>query len=84
MICVEVDGLGYVVQSADTFPDCSQFALVTSAHLDRLTYWADLAIELEPTGTVFPVLVSSMLVAVGVVLGLRLVVNILRTSAEEA
>jgi len=84
VICVEVDGSGFIVQSADLFPNCSEFALVTSAHLDRLTFWADRAIELEPSGTAFPVLVGAMITAVGVVLGLRLVVSILRPSSEEA
>jgi hypothetical protein len=54
MICVEVDVNGFVVESLDAFPECSQFALVGPAYLERLTFWADLSVQLEPSVDSFP------------------------------
>ena len=60
--CVEISG-GYVVASAESFPDCSQFALVEPSHLERLTYFADLAIALDPADTfLWEVMGASLLV----------------------
>lgn len=85
MLCAAVDQAGYIVEAiGETYPDCSQFVLVTAAQVDRLTYWADLSIALEPGGDYFLPLLGAFLTAVGVVLGLRLVVDIARTSSEEA
>jgi len=57
---------------------------MTPVEFDRLTYWADLAIELDPAGAIFPVLVTAMFTSVGVVLGARLVWDNLRTTTKEA
>jgi len=86
MKCVEVDLNGFVVESlAQTPPACSDFALVTAVELDKMTYWANLAIELDPvTGTAFYPLLIAFITAVGVVLGLRMVFDNLRTLTKEA
>jgi hypothetical protein len=47
--CVGIDGGGYVVAVAESFPQCSEFALVEPSHLERLTFFADLSVMLEPT-----------------------------------
>lgn len=73
--CVEISG-GYVIESVgQTFPACSQYALLEPTDFERLTYFADLAIALDPNGDVFFPLVTAMIVAHGVVAGLRLLVE---------
>ena len=47
--CVGVDINGFLVATVETYPECSQFAVVEPAHLERLTYWADLAVAIDPT-----------------------------------
>lgn len=84
MLCVEVDGSGYVVESVgETFPGCSEYTLVTPGQFDRLTYWADLAIELDPSQSAFWLLVAAMISSLGAVLALRVVVRQLRTLNRE-
>ena len=84
-LCAEIDLNGFIVESVgETFPACSEFALYSASYAERLTYWADLAIELDPAGSVFYPLLTAMFTATGVVLGLRLVYSILRTSTKEA
>ena len=85
MLCVVLDASGYVVQAVgETFPDCSQYVLVTADYAARSTYWADLAIYLDPTGSAFATLVTACLTAVGVVLGLRAAWDIIRHAGEDA
>jgi len=86
MKCVEVDLNGFVVESlSQTPPACSDFMLATPVELDRLTFWADLAIELDPvTGTAFYPLLTAVFLSVGVVLGVRMVFDNLRTLTKEA
>jgi hypothetical protein len=49
MICAVVDQSGYVVHATlETYPNCSELALLSPAQAERLTYWADLAIALDP------------------------------------
>ena len=57
------------MESLETFPECSHFALVTPAHLERLTYWADLAIALDPSGPDLYLLMSSTLVVFTIAFG---------------
>ncbi len=84
-LCVEIDESGYLVESIGEIPpDCTSYLLTTAEHFDRLTYWADIAIELDPTGETFGLLVVAMFTSVGVVLGARMVWDNLRTFTKEA
>ena len=47
-ICVEVDTGGFIVSTVEVYPQCAELALVEPSHLERLTYWADLAILFDP------------------------------------
>lgn len=49
MICVEVDLDGYIVANGVPVAQCSEYILMLPSELDRMTYWADLAIALSPT-----------------------------------
>lgn len=86
MICVTVEaGTGYLVQAiGESPPDCSEFVTLAVTELNRMTYWADLAIELDPSGDAFFPLVTAMLTAFGSVLGVRFVWRYLRTLNREA
>lgn len=81
MICASVDqAKGYlVVEPSEIYPACTEFALVTSADMYRYTYWADLAIELDPSGTkLYPLLAAILLVfatAWGIKQVARLILN---------
>ena len=84
-LCVEIDGSGYIVESiGQTPPACSEFLLTTAQHFDRLTYWADLAIELDPTGATFAALLGLMITSAGVVLGSRMGYDWLRKITKES
>ena len=84
-ICVEIDLNGFLVESTgQTPPACTDYILTTAEHFDRLTYWADLAIELDPSGAIFPVLVAAMFTSVGIVLGARMVWDNMRIFTKEA
>lgn len=82
--CVEVDLNGFLVESLSQSQPCIDLVLTTSTHLDRLTYWADLSIDLDPTGSAFAAIVAAMFAAVGAVLSLRIVFDNLRTLTKEA
>ena len=86
MICVTVEpGTGVIHHATgETAPVCSEYLLLTSVEADRLTYWADLAIALEPGGGAFWPLVTAMVTAMGAVLALRFVLRQLRTVTREA
>jgi len=85
MLCAVVDQAGAVVQAVgEVYPACSQFVLITVAQADRLTYWADLAIMLDPAGEYFAPLVTAMITSVGIVLGLRTLWDQMRTVTKEA
>lgn len=62
-VCVTIDSSGYLVEALETFPACSQLAVVTPAYLERLTYWADLALALEPGSPEFNSLGVAILLA---------------------
>ena len=87
-LCVRVipngNDAGLIEQTADIFPACSEFALMTPVEYGKLTYWVDLAIELDPAGAIFPVLVTAMFTSVGIVLGARMVWDNLRAVTKEA
>lgn len=83
-LCVFIDGAGIVAEAVgETPPACSEFLLLSPVEASKLTYWADLAIQLEPGGDVFGPLVGAMVLAFGTVLGARLVVKNLRTLSNE-
>lgn len=82
--CVEIDLNGFLVESLSQVQPCADLVLTTSSHLDRLTYWADISIALDPTGAAFAAIVASMFAAVGAVLSLRIVVSSMRTLTKEA
>jgi len=77
MQCVGVDGSGYIVALAETYPACSEFAVVTPAHLERLTYWADLSIALDPTGTDLYLLMASILTLFAIAFGVKQVARLM-------
>jgi len=47
-ICVAIDSGGYVVEVAEAYPACSEFALLPASQISMLTFWADLSVALEP------------------------------------
>jgi len=59
--CVAIDGAGYVVEVAETFPQCTQLVIADPSYFERLTYWADLSIQLDPAGTDLYLLMSATL-----------------------
>lgn len=69
--CVDIVG-GYLVESADSYPNCTNYAIVTPEHLDRLTYWADLAIQLDPSQPDLYLIMTATLMCFVVALGWRL------------
>lgn len=81
MICVQVDQVTGVLSEAtfETAPNCSQFALLSPAEFDTMTYWAQLAIELDPSGDkLYPLMTATLLVfitAFGVRQIARLILN---------
>lgn len=46
--CVTVDGSGFLVESLEVYPQCSELAVLEPANLQALTFWADLSAMLEP------------------------------------
>lgn len=46
--CVNIDGAGYVVESLEVYPQCSELALLEPSNLQALTFWSDLSLMLEP------------------------------------
>lgn len=74
--CVSIDGGGYVVAVAETFPECSEFVLTTPAHLERLTFWADLSVALEPGVDSWP-LYSAVLVLFATAWGLKQIARLI-------
>lgn len=79
MQCVGVDTNGFLVALAETWPECSEFVVTTPAHLERLTFWADLAIELDPSGEhLYPLMLAILgvyVTAFGVKQVARLILN---------
>lgn len=61
MICATVDGSGYVVATPEVFPACGDLMVGTVAQFERLTFWADLAIQLDPEGTDLYLLMGAIL-----------------------
>ncbi|KAA9131965.1 hypothetical protein F3N42_07265 [Marinihelvus fidelis] len=57
--------------------------LIAPSEYDTMTYWAQLAIELEPGSEPFNLLVLAMITAYGTVAGIKLVVRALRTEVNE-
>lgn len=77
-VCVTIDSSGYVVEALlETYPDCSDLALVTPQHLDRMTYWADLAIALEPGSSQFNQLALAILMAFVTAWGVKQVARLI-------
>ena len=73
--CVGIDGTGYVYEVAETFPQCSEFALVAPAHLERLTYWADVAIALDPAGPDLYLLMTATMMLFATALGWKILIR---------
>jgi len=85
MKCVEIDLNGFVVESVSQVPpSCSEFMLMTPVEFNRMTFWADLAIELDPTGATFYTLLTAFFAACGIVLGTRMAFDQLRAVTKEA
>jgi hypothetical protein len=61
MICAGVDGNGFVVETAEVFPECVELALVGPAYLEKLTFWADLSIMLEPSVDSYPLYLAVLM-----------------------
>lgn len=83
-LCVVIDSGGAIVEAVgETSPACSQFMLITPVQADKLTYWADLAIQLDPSGDVFYPLLGAMILAFASILGLKLVLSNLRIASNQ-
>lgn len=73
--CVGIDGAGYVVQVAETFPNCTEFAVLSPAQFDRLTFWADLSEQLDPAGPAFWPILGALLLAYATIAAIRMVLK---------
>jgi len=76
MICVEIDQ-GVVVASLDVAPSCTQYALATANELGRVTFWADLAIELDPSGSSLYPLMAAILLVFATAWGIKQIARII-------
>lgn len=75
MECVGIDGSGFVYSTGEVAPACAEYALVTPVEFDRLTYFANLSEQLDPSGPVFWPVAGAMLTAYALVAGFRIVVR---------
>jgi len=72
--CVLIDGAGYVVDAVgETYPQCSQLAIVDPAYLSQMTYWADLSVALSPSGANLYLLLTAILSVYVTAWGFKLV-----------
>jgi hypothetical protein len=76
--CVEITVEGFVVASEAALAECPGFVLLAPAELDRMTYWADLAIALDPSEPALWAVMGAMLTMHAVFYGLKAIRDILR------
>lgn len=80
MICVAIDGAGNVVEdTVSTAPECAEFTLLAASEFSTMTYWADLAIALHPSGGAFWSIAGAMLLAFATVTALKLVLSTMKS-----
>lgn len=70
-----MDGSGFVFATGEVAPACSSFALLTPVEYDRLTYFAQLSEQLDPSGPAFWPIAGAMLTAYALVAAVRIVVR---------
>lgn len=71
--CVATDSGGFLYVTTETYPQCAELAITDPAHLSRLTYWADLAITLDPSGTDLYALLTAILLVFVTAFGFKMV-----------
>jgi len=76
-LCVVVDAGGFVVEAAEVYPDCTEYALLSPEHFERLTYWADVSIALDPTGTDLYLLMSAILLVFVTAWGIKQIARLI-------
>jgi hypothetical protein len=78
VICVEIDIDGYVIANGTAIADCTDFVLMLPTDIDRLTYFADLAIALDPSEPALWAIMGAMLLMHVTFYGLKAIRDIIR------
>jgi len=78
VICVEVDLDGYIVANGTPIGDCASYILMLPTELGRLTYWADLAIALDPSEPALWLIMGATLTMHAVFYGLKAIRDLIR------